>query len=87
MLLKRAFSLTTATGGWGGRRKSLCLTCGLEPGHEPESEDDEEASHESGHPDLLKLFVFQDLEEGDVEQGAAGKTLEKSHDEDLGSCK
>lgn len=65
----------------------VVLTCGLESSHESETEDDEEASEEAGHADLLQLLALEHLEEGDVQQGAAGDALKQTHDQDLRGCK
>ena len=66
-----------------GEKNLILLTCCLETSHESEPEDDEEAAHESGHPDLLQLFPFQNLEEGDVQKGPAGETLQDADDQNL----
>ena len=62
------------------------LTSGLQARHEAEAEDDKEAAEESGHADLLQLLPFEDLKEGDVEEGTAGDALKQPDHQNLRGC-
>ncbi len=58
----------------------------VDGGHDGEAGKDEAESEESAHAALGQLVLVEHLEEGDVEQGAAGHALKDADDKRLDAC-